>query len=207
MLQTTTRPKAKTVRTVGLSYEQFLHKYDGCHAEWINGKVIQYMSASTKHQRIVVWLTTLLNLFTEHYNLGLLLTAPANMYLEVVKHGREPDIMFVLQERLHIVAEQNLTAPADMVIEVVSPESAERDRNKKYGEYESAGITEYWLIDPLREEAIFYHLGIDGHYHPTPIIEGKLHSKLLPGFWLEVANLWQEPLPKVMQTVHKLGIQ
>jgi Uma2 family endonuclease len=89
-----------------------------------------------------------------------------------------------------------LDGPADLAVEVVSPESAGRDRGDKYYEYERAGITEYWLIDPQTERAEFYQLDAAERYHLIlPDGDGLYHSAILPGLWLRVAWLWQDPPP------------
>ena len=46
--------------------------------------------------------------------------------------------------------ENRLEGAADLVVEIISPESVDRDRDRKFYEYEQGGILEYWLIDPLR---------------------------------------------------------
>ena len=85
---------------------------------------------------------------------------------------------------------------------VTSPESVHRDRGEKFLEYETAGVREYWLVDPLRREGVFYQLGEDGRYHPSPIdADGWYHSLVLPGFRLRVGWLWQRPLPPVADVV------
>jgi Uma2 family endonuclease len=96
----------------------------------------------------------------------------------------------------------HLDGPADLGVEIVSPDSIERDRGEKFVEYEAAGIPEYWLVDPLRAEALFYRLGQDGRYHRGPIdADGWYRSTVLAGFRLQVAWLWQEPLPSVEDVV------
>ena len=71
-----------------------------------------------------------------------------------------------------------------------------RDRGTKYYEYERARIPEYWLIDPLAQRAEFYQLGENGQYNLLlPGEDGRYHSRQLPGFWLRLAWLWQNPLP------------
>lgn len=62
-------------------------------------------------------------------------------------NAREPDILFVKTENKHFLEEQRLAGVADLVIEVVSPESIKRDNEDKFVEYEAAGIREYWIID------------------------------------------------------------
>jgi Uma2 family endonuclease len=190
-----------------ITYEEFLKKYTDVHAEWIDGEVITLMTASTKHQKLVLWLANILSLFIEKYELGLLLTAPFNMQMPHLNRGREPDILFVTQDRLRIVQESNLSEAADLVIEVVSPESIGRDRGEKFVEYEAAGVREYWLIDPDRQQAEFYQLAETGRYHL--LFSGasdRFRSAVLTNFWLRVDWLWQEPLPKVLAVARELGL-
>jgi Uma2 family endonuclease len=121
--------------------------------------------------------------------------------------GREPDILFVRKDRLQIVQPTHLSEAADLVIEIVSPESIGRDRGEKFVEYEEAGVQEYWLIDPEREQAEFYQLGETGRYRLAFLDEqGLFHSAVLPNFWLRVDWLWQEPLPKVLAVAAELGL-
>ncbi len=206
MAQTTVIDKPEQV-TEKITYEAFLQKYMDVHAEYLNGKVNVLMTASDKHQNISDWLTAILRLFIESFDLGWIRSAPFNMRLPDRNYGREPDILFVSKNRLDIIKSSHLAEPADLVIEIVSPESVGRDRGDKFVEYETAGIPEYWLIDPDRELAEFYQLTAAGHYHPAPFDEqGRFHSTVLPGFWLEVAWLWQEPLPKVMRVAQALDL-
>jgi Uma2 family endonuclease len=193
--------------TEKISYEEFLQKYMDKHAEWIDGEVITLMTASDRHQDLVRWLITIMSLFIEAHDLGALRPAPFNMRLPHLKRGREPDILFVAKERLSIIQPTYLSEPADLVIEIVSPESVSRDRGKKFVEYEAAGIREYWLIDPDRQQAEFYQLTADGHYRPATLDdEGLFHSTVLPDFWLKGTWLWQEPLPKVLEVAKVLGV-
>jgi Uma2 family endonuclease len=206
MVQTITTSQAQHV-TEKISYEEFLSKYIDVHAEWINGEVIVFMTASDRHQDLVRWLISVLSLFIETYDLGWLRPAPFNMRLPQLDRGREPDILFVAKERLDIVQATHLAGPADLVIEIVSPESIGRDRGSKFVEYEAAGIPEYWLIDPEREQAEFYKLIETGRYHLASLDEhGAFHSSVLPGFWLQVDWLWQSPLPKVLAVARELGL-
>ncbi len=190
-----------------ISYEDFLKQYTNVHAEWVQGEVIQLMTASDKHQDLVRWLISILSLFVETHNLGWLRPAPFNMQLPHLGRGREPDILFVSRDRLEIVQETHLAEAADLVIEIVSPESVGRDRGEKFVEYEAAGVREYWLVDPDRQQAEFYQLAENGRYRLIPPAdEGRFHSAVLPNFWLQVDWLWQEPLPKVLHVARKLGL-
>jgi Uma2 family endonuclease len=63
-------------------------------------------------------------------------------------------------------------------------------------------VREYWLIDPLRKQAEFYQLGDDGIFRPVVAdAEGKYHSRVLDGLWLQVDWLWQQPAPTLMSVL------
>ncbi|MCS7312877.1 MAG: Uma2 family endonuclease [Acidobacteria bacterium] len=86
--------------------------------------------------------------------------------------------------------------PADLVVEVVSPDSIGRDRGEKFIEYETAGVADYWLADPDRGQVEAYHLGTDGRYHPIrPDRRGWLRPLELVGFRLNPAWVRLTPLP------------
>ncbi len=150
--------------------------------------------ASAKHQRLSSLLFQTLSLYVETHKLGEVFYAPFVMKIESAKSGREPDLLFVSHERAHLVEKTYLNGPADLVVEIVSPESVERDSKEKFAEYEQAGIKEYWLIDPDRKSAEFYELGADELYRAAVIEpEGIYRSKVIEGFFVRTAWLWQTP--------------
>jgi len=121
--------------------------------------------------------------------------------------GREPDILFVAQEHLDRLKETYLDGPADLVVEITSPESIVQDRGEKFYEYEAGGVGEYWLIDPQRRRAEFYRLGEEGWYQLIPVDEGGVYrSEVVSGFWLRPSWLWEEPLPRVLDVLRELGV-
>ena len=157
--------------------------------------------ASKRHQNIADFLASAMRIFVEQRDMGVVLSAPFQMKLE---HGREPDLLFVAQEHLERLKETHLEGPADLVVEIVSPESAGRDRGEKFYEYARGGVPEYWLLDPQMEWAELYHLE-DGRYRLVlDGREGEYRSSVLPGFWLRVEWLWQEPLPSPIRSLAEI---
>jgi Uma2 family endonuclease len=81
-----------------MSYEEFVAwAKDDLHAEWVEGKVLLMGPTSSRHQALVVFLVTLLNLYVSTRELGMILTAPYQMRLRQPARGRKPDILFVEQ--------------------------------------------------------------------------------------------------------------
>jgi len=197
-----TKPEGK------VSYEDFLAWCDeDTRAEWVDGEVIMVTPASERHQDIVRFLVSLLSLYTESKNLGRVLPAPFQMKLGKDLPGREPDLFFVASSHLDRLRDTYLDGPADMVIEIISKDSISRDRGEKFVEYEAAGVSEYWLIDPVRQQAEFYRIGADNCYHPILLdAEGIYRSEAVQGFWLRVSWLWQEPLPRVLDVCRELNL-
>lgn len=184
-----------------MTYEEFLDWADeDTLAEWVDGKVVMTSPASVRHQEVVEFLQILIGTFVKVHPIGKVLVPPFQMKL--ARSGREPDLLFIATNHQDRLQKTRLDGPADLVVEVISPESFTRDRGEKYSEYESAGIPEYWLIDPEREVAEFYQLDARGRYQAIATDADEVyHSRVLPGFWLRVGWLWQDPLPETVQTL------
>jgi len=186
-----------------MTYEEFLDWADeDTLAEWVDGEVVMYSPASDRHQDISGFLESVLRPFVEVHQLGVVRSAPFQMKLE---RGREPDLLFVASEHLDRLKEAYLDGPADLVVEIISPESVGRDRGDKFYEYARGGVPEYWLIDPQMEWVEFYHLEEERYCLAFSGKEGEYHAEALPGFWLRVEWLWQEPLPHPLRVLGEIA--
>jgi Uma2 family endonuclease len=194
--------------TKKMTYEEFLAWADeDTWAEWVDGEVLLLTPASNKHRDLAGFLAALLRLFAEAHQAGTVITAPFQMKTALDLPGREPDILFIAREHTDRLQDAYMDGPADLVVEIISPDSRTRDRRRKFGEYQRGGVREYWLLDPLRKRAEFYQRGNDGLYRQIPIgDDGILHSAVLAGLWLRVAWLWQEPLPLLMDVLREWGL-
>lgn len=196
----TSKPANGAQASVSMRFEEYLATYEGIRAEWVNGEVtLLGMTNNVQHNTLVLWLGMVFSYFLARHGLGRVILAGVPMRFTFADEGRarEPDLMVVLKANATRITPRYVDGLADMVIEVISPESDLRDRGEKFLEYEAAGVPEYFLIDPLRSEAILYQRGADGRYHPaTPDSQGRLCSGVLPGFALPPALLWADLLPE-----------
>ncbi len=188
-----------------VTYEEFMDWADeDTHAEWVDGEIIMSSPASTRHQAIKGFLETVLRSYTEAFDLGEVFSAGLQMKLP--PSGREPDILFIQKARLNRLQPTFLDGPADFAVEIVSPESQERDRETKFTEYAAGGLPEYWLLDPTQNEALFYQLDAQGQYQLiAPDVEGKYYCLAIPDFWLRPQWLWQDPMPQVEDVLQQVG--
>lgn len=190
-----------------MTYEEFLAWADeDTWAEWVDGEVIVMSPASIPHQLIMGFLSWLLKGFVDAFDLGEIFTPPTQMKLPG-SSGREPDILFLAREHFDRLRHNWIDGPADVVVEIASPDSRTRDRRDKFAEYEAGGVREYWIVDADRRRAAFHQLGTDGRYHAVePGVDGVYLSAALPGFRLRVSWLWQQPLPKPRDVMREAGV-
>ncbi len=195
-------------RRFPMSYDDFLAWADEVHAEWVDGAVTVFMPPNIRHQFIANFFQALLTLFANTFDLGDVLGAPVEMRAQPDGSAREPDILFVAAAHRDRLTAQRLAGPADLVVEIVSNESASRDRSDKFYEYEAAGITEYLLIDPrpLKERVDFYRLTENRKYLAVlPDGAGRYHSAVLPGFWFDPAWFWATPISNPLLTLAEIA--
>ena len=186
-----------------ISYRKFL-EWNGEEGwfEWVDGEVIKMSNPSLRHQQLSRFLTAILQFWIETKNIGEVIPSPFQIRFDFRPSGRQPDIMFVSRENLHRLEKQYVDGTADLIVEIVSPESLARDTQDKFSEYEMAGVKEYWVIDPNTRTANFYGFDESGKYKMLPISAGnKFESLVIEGLWINTDWLWQESLPNLMDVL------
>jgi len=162
---------------------------------------------SEVHQRVGRFLVRLISDFVEEHDLGLVFYAEFQMKSGKALPGREPELIFVYQDNLSLIRRNYFDGPGDLVVEIISPESIQRDRVTKFEEYQQAGVKEYWLIDPLTQEANFFQRDDAGRFQSVSIdTEDTYQSRALPGLWIKTNWLWQSPAPLLSAVRKELGL-
>jgi Uma2 family endonuclease len=193
------------VQTPILAFEDYLEQYEGQRAEWVNGEVIVMSPVTVDHERKRKYLLMLFETYFALRPIGQVLGKPVVMRLSARPSGREPDLFVRLNDSASVLRETYLDGPADICVEIVSASTQERDRGEKFIEYEEGRVTEYWIIDPERQDALFYRLNTQGRYQRADLnSRAEYQTPLLPGFRLHVPTLWQEPLPDVIAIVDQM---
>ncbi len=187
-------------RRIVMGYEEWLRwNPEGVRSEWVDGEVIVFVPTTVRHADLVGFLYTLLSSYARFFALGRVFMETVEMWL--AHAGRVPDILLVARAHLDRLTDKRLLGPADLVVELVSDDSVERDREETFREYAAEGIPEYWLLDARSglQQADFYQLAPDGTYRRVPPdADGRYRSAALPGFWFRPDWLWQEPLPDAL---------
>ena len=144
-----------------LTYADYLALPGDGRYELHDGELVMVASPNEPHQRTSLLLTRQL-LVVEDKGLGRIYVAPFDVILsdtEVV----QPDLLFVSQERAHIITHANIQGAPDLVVEILSPSTSNRDWTRKREMYARHGVKELWIVDPdariiwvmvLRDETI-----------------------------------------------------
>jgi Uma2 family endonuclease len=180
-----------------ISFQEFLKQFEGKRAEWLMGNVELLITNNTIHQKILGFLAALFQFYLGVKISGEFLLDGVSMYVGDDKPAREPDGMVILGKNVQRIMPTYYDGAADIVIEIVSPESEDRDYKTKMNEYATAGVLEYWLFDPQKKVAFINALNPNGKYERLSLnSEGKMGSGLLPGFAIDPTIFWREELPK-----------
>ena len=175
---------------IKFTYEDYRHTSEDKRYELLDGELIMAPAPRTAHQRTSRKIGNPLDTFVTENNLGEVFNAPCDVVLsntDVV----QPDLLFVSKERSHIINEDNIRGAPDLVIEVLSPSTAQRDRTLKRTLYALHSVPEYWQADTDAKIAMVLTLD-NGEYKVAGIYgEGQmLVSPLLQGFTLEIDKIF-----------------
>jgi Uma2 family endonuclease len=171
-------------------------------ADLINGVIYMASPENTDANELFGWLFTVMNLFVRRKKLGQISGSRVAFRL-AEKHGPEPDIAFVRTENLDRVKRGGVEGPADLAIEIVSPDSIERDYYLKRELYEEYRIPEYWIIDEMDQKVTQLRL-TQGKYREVRAKKGEYQSNVMSGFWLRPEWLWLGPRPDEIETLGQI---
>jgi len=172
-------------------------------ADLIDGVIYMASPENTDANELYGWLFSLVQLFSRQQKLGKIFGSRVACRLDD-RNAPEPDILFVKTENLDRVKRGGIEGPADLAIEIVSPDSVERDYVKKRKLYERFGIPEYWIIDEAEKKVTLLRLDAKGKYHEIRSRRGIYHSEVLTGFWFDPKWFWDSEYPDLIATLHKI---
>jgi len=130
------------------TYKDYYSLNDDKRYELIEGELIEMApSPSSKHQIISINLGYELINYVRKNKLGRVIASPIDIIFNQ-KNVLQPDIVFIANENMAIIKENGIFGSPDLVVEILSPASTNRDRNTKFKIYEKFKVKEYWIIDP-----------------------------------------------------------
>ena len=130
---------------------------DGQRAELIDGQIYYMAPPSRRHQRIILSLSRQIADYIDAKNgtCEVDITPFAVFLNEDAKTYVEPDISVICDSDK--LTDQGCKGAPDWIIEIVSPGSRKMDYFTKLFKYRTAGVREYWIVDPIKNFVIVYN--------------------------------------------------
>ena len=169
--------------------------------EYLDGRLVMHSPASDRHEDLFRFLLTLASAYLDVTRTGIVRGSRYPMRLDA-RWSPEPDLLVVRPEKRHLLTRTRLEGAADLVIEIASESDPGLDLREKLPRYRDAGIEEIWLVDPFRPHVRVDTREPDGYASRT-LVDGRLESRVLPGFWIDVAWLWREELPSTVSSLRE----
>ena len=160
--------------------------------ELIDGELYMAPTPIPEHQIFVYYLAKVIEEFVTRHRLGRMIISPQDVILadNIVV---QPDIMFVSNERLHIIKwGQYVQGASDLVVEVLSPSTERFDRTVKRERYARFGVREYWIADIVGRTIEVNVLNGDKFAVAGVYGEGDtFDAPLLPGLKINVSGVFE----------------
>lgn len=160
--------------------------------ELLHGELYMVPAPTTRHQRISRKLETILDRHVTDHGLGEVFDAPVDVVLgrDNEREVAQPDILFVAHARRAIIKLHGIEGAPDLVVEILSEGTAERDRGYKRALYARNGVSEYWIIDPqTRTVEVYVNHGGEYGGPATFPADAAFASALFPGLAIPLADI------------------
>lgn len=175
---------------IKLTYRDYVLLPEDKRYELIEGEFYMVPSPQEPHQRVSSRFEYELVTFVEDHDLGYVYHAPFDVVLSM-ENVVQPDIIFVAKHRRGIITQANIQGSPDLLVEILSPSTSDRDLTLKRNLYGKYGVREYWIVDTEAETVEVSTLGRSGleTYHVFP--KGNLLvSPLLPGLQINLDEIF-----------------
>lgn len=176
--------------TVGpYTVDDYLRLPEGERVELLRGRLMMMSPApKSRHQFIGIKLSVFFDRIASRHG-AIALSAPVDVQFDS-KTILQPDLVYIRQSNLSIVQDRIIGTP-DLLVEVLSPSTINRDRVEKLDLYAQARVPEYWIVDP--ESQVFNFHTLDGStYRVTAKSSGQYQSPQFAEVHLDLTEFWQE---------------
>ncbi len=171
-------------------------------ADLIDGEVFVHAAVSLRHADLLNFLDGVLRAYIDRRGLGFLYRESVAVRLSS-RNVFLPDLAFYRAERRHQIRDTHVEGAPDLVVEVLSPRTADRDVGPKVAEYEQHGVGEYWVLDPVTLAHRFYRP--DGEL----LVEyaagaSRIDSSVVSGFFVQREWLDPDRIPSISESLASL---
>lgn len=162
---------------------------EGQRAELIDGKIYYQAAPSDTHQKIISKLITQINNYIDSNNGTCeVRPAPYAVYLNADDSVYvEPDISVICDHDK--IDEKGCHGAPDWIIEVVSPGNPTHDYITKLSLYKTAGVNEYWIVNPKKQAITVYYFGVIDYLPLSFTFKDKVKVNIYDDLYIDFSKL------------------
>ena len=178
-----------------ITYQDYmlLPEEPGCKIEVLDGVIIRDPSPGTRHQ---ITSSRLQRMLTDYFASkdpeGIVFDAPLDVTLSAADIF-QPDLIYVSGKQRSIVEEQRINGSPELLIEILSPGSYQRDRVLKMEAYRKSGVPHYWLVDPVERTIEAFVLRNELYaLNSAACCDGVFSHSAFPGLEILLKDIWTD---------------
>jgi len=165
---------------------------DGHRYEVVNGVLYMSPAPNLGHQGSVGRFNYYLLTYVEFVGRGRVFTGPVDVELSY-KNVVQPDVLVVLKKHLDRLRKTRIIGAPDLIIEIASPSTVHHDQHAKLDAYASAGVPEYWMVNP-NAQTVKVLIVENDVYRSLGLFSGQatLPSQVLPDLPVRVEQFFSK---------------
>lgn len=172
-----------------LTYEDYvLLPDDGKIHEIIDGDHYMTPAPETYHQTVSRKIQFQLYEQIEEEGLGFVFDAPTDVQLSETDIV-QPDILVILAERKSIISPKKVIGPPDLIIEILSEHTSQKDMTLKYHLYQKTSVPEYWIVDPVAQSVRMFVMQNE-RYEEWGSFHEEISYERIPGVTVDLSKVW-----------------
>lgn len=173
--------------------EDYYNLPEDVRAELIEGQ-IYYMSAPNRiHQEVLNSINNTIYNYIRSKN-GNCKVYPAPFAVKLFQDNNktvvEPDISVICDPNK--LTDRGCSGAPDWIIEIVSPSNSSHDYVRKLNLYMDAGVTEYWIVNPMEKSVYVYSLREDRFQTKSYTFRDRIKANIYDDLYIDFAAIYQQ---------------
>ncbi|MGV3719396.1 MAG: Uma2 family endonuclease [Actinomycetota bacterium] len=179
-----------------LTYEEYLAEAEAMARYDILDGVRIPMNPTRRHQRVLRNIARALEAYESHSQSGQAIVAPCDVLIHKSPlRTRQPDVLFISNERLAENPPETDAAPLEvapeLVVEILSPHETRRKRMEKMTDYQPVGVQECWIVSTDTQRVEVFRLSWDAAELSEACGLGEtVHAGCFPGLSILVDDFF-----------------
>ncbi|MYC34301.1 MAG: Uma2 family endonuclease [Chloroflexi bacterium] len=169
----------------------------GPRYQLINGELVEMAGATFGHQTFLLEMSAELLIQIRVLDIGTIVIAPYDVHVDLF-NTYQPDLLFVSNARRHILESRGITGAPDLVMEILSESTRQRDFNEKLPVYAANGVREVWMVSLVEATISVYATEEHGARLVSEFTANDvLTSEMMPGVEIELGPVFARALASV----------